>query len=80
MKQKDIAVIVAVAGISTIIAFVIGNIAFGSPKHRQIEVQSIDSISSDFPVADQKYFNSQSIDSTQTVKIGTSTNPKPFNN
>ncbi|MEO8105383.1 MAG: hypothetical protein ABI602_03550 [Candidatus Saccharibacteria bacterium] len=79
MKQKDIAIIIAVAGFSTVIAFVLANILLASPKNRQAEVKVLDSISSTFPTADKRYYNSTSIDPTQTVQIGNTTNSQPFN-
>lgn len=78
MKQKDIAVIVAVAGISTIIAFVLGNTLLGGTADRQTAVKVVDSVSSSFPAADSKYFNASSINPTQSVQIGSNNNPKPF--
>lgn len=79
MKQKDIAIIIAVAGFSTVIAFVLANMLLASPKHRQAEVKILDSISSTFPTADKRYYNASSIDPTQTVKIGDTSNSQPFN-
>ena len=79
MKQKDIALIIAIAGVSTIIAFVLGNTIFGGTQSRQTKVNVIDSVSSNFPIADTKYFNSNAINPTQSVQIGTNNNPKPFN-
>ncbi|MDL2341496.1 MAG: hypothetical protein QFB87_00250 [Patescibacteria group bacterium] len=78
MKQKDIAMIVAVAGISTIIAFVLASLVIGGPKKRQAQVPVLDSISSNFTQPDKRYFNDQSIDSTQTVTIGSNSNSQPF--
>ena len=79
MKQKDIAIIIAVAGFSTVVAFVLANMVLASPKNRQAEVKVLDSISSSFPPADTKYYNASSINPTQTVQIGDTSNPKPFN-
>ena len=78
MKQKDIALIIAVAGISTLLAFILGNTLFGGTSNRQTKIGVIDSISDNFPSADSRYFNSQSVDPTQSIKIGTNNNPKPF--
>ena len=79
MKQKDIAIIIAVAGFSTFIAFVLANTLLASPNNRQAEVKVLDSISSTFPTADKRYYTSTSIDPTQTVQIGNTTNSQPFN-
>lgn len=78
MKQKDIAVIVAIAGISTIVAFFLANTLIANPKNRHAEVMVLDSITSDFPKPDSKYFNSNSIDPTQTVEISNNNNLQPF--
>lgn len=79
MKQKDIALIIAVAGVSTIIAFVLANTLFGGSGNRQTKINVVDSISSSFPTADTRYFNAKTINPTQNVQIGTNNNPKPFN-
>jgi len=78
MKQKDIAIIVAIAGVSTIIALILANSLIGNPKNRQAQVLVLDSISSEFQKPDSKYFNASSIDPTQTVEIGNNNNPQPF--
>lgn len=87
MKQKDIALIIAVAGISTLIAFIAGNALFGGSGARSTKISVVDAVSSSFPVTDSQdfksqygqYFNSQSINPTRNVQIGTNNNPKPFN-
>ena len=79
MKQKDIAVIIAVAGISTILAIVVAGLIFKSPDKQGTKVMVLDSVSAEFPVADTAFFNTKSIDSTQTVTIGSNNNVQPFN-
>ncbi len=78
MKQKDLAIIIAVAGFSTIVAFVIANLLITSPKNRQTSVPVVDTISSNFSKPDSRYFNSSSIDPSQTVTIGDNNNAQPF--
>lgn len=79
MKQKDIAVIIAIAGLSIIIAFVMANYVIAKPDNRKANVQGFDAITSNFTAPDAKYFNPASINPTQTVKIGGNSNPQPFN-
>ena len=79
MKQKDIITIIVAAVVSTIIASILAKILFASPKNRQQKVEVVPSISSNFPTPDSKYFNYKSIDPTQNIQIGTSTNSAPFN-
>jgi hypothetical protein len=78
MKQKDIAIIIAVAGFSTVVAFILANVLLATPKNQQAPVKVLDSISSTFPAANNKYYNTSSIDPTQTVQIGDTTNSQPF--
>lgn len=79
MKQKDIAIIIAVAGASTILAVIVAGFIFKGPDKQGTKVMVLDSISSNFPVTDKTFFNDQSIDSTQTVTIGSNNNVQPFN-
>ena len=78
MKQKDLAVILAVAGISTLIAFVAANILIGNPKNRQAEIKVLSPISSTFPTPDTMYFNKDSINPTKPVQISPNDNQQPF--
>jgi len=78
MKQKDLALIIGVAGFSVVIAFVLANILIGSPDNRQTKVKTYQKLSSQFSEADKRYFNDQSINPTQTVQIGDNSNPKIF--
>ena len=79
MKQKDIAVIIGVAGFSVVVAFVLATYVLAKPDSRKENVQGFDAISSNFTAPDSKYFNTTSVNPTQTVKIGGSSNPQPFN-
>lgn len=78
MKQKDIALIVVVVVVSAVISVVVSNAIFAPPKNRQQKVEIVQPISADFPVPDSHYFNSQSIDPTRLITIGSNTNPDPF--
>lgn len=78
MKQKDIALIIIIVFISGIVSFVVSGKLFAASKGHQ-SVETVDKISSDFNVPDSTYFNKNSIDPTQLIQIGNSTNPNPFN-
>lgn len=79
MKQKDFALIIIIAFISAVISFVVSNKIFVTPANRQQEVEVVDKISPDFTTPARKYFNSNSIDPTQTNQIGSDNNQNPFN-
>lgn len=78
MKQKDLALILIVVFISAMLSFVASNFFFASPKNRQEKVPTVEPITADFQQPDKKYFNSDSIDPTQIIKIGDSSNNQPF--
>lgn len=80
MKQKDIALIIVIAVVAAVVSFVASGIIFVTPSNRQQKVEVAPVITSNFPTLSTKYFNSKSIDPTQTIQIGTSTNPTPFSN
>lgn len=79
MKQKDIILIIVIAFISGIASLVLSRVIFAPAKSRQQAVQVVSPIDSKFTTPTTKYFNSKSIDPTQLIQIGNSTNPNPFN-
>ncbi len=77
MKQKDILTIAVVVFVSAIASFFItGKVIVASSGRQTAPV--VDVINATFTQPDNKYFNKNSIDPTQLIQIGTSTNPNPF--
>jgi hypothetical protein len=79
MKQKDIILIIVVVFVSGVISLMLSNKLISSPKNRQEKVEVVVPISAELNKPDQKYFNANSIDPTQIIRIGDSNNSKPFN-
>ncbi len=80
MKQKDIALIIVIAFISGVVSFVLSNKLFVTPSNRQQQVEVVDPINASFNLPSKKYFNSSSINPTQTPTInGNNNNQNPFN-
>jgi len=79
MKQKDIAVIIVIAFVSGVVSFFASNKLFVTPDNRAQKAEIVDPITASFQTPDKKYFNSSSIDPTQSTVIGTDTNADPFN-
>ena len=79
MKQKDVALILVMVFISGVVALLVSNMFFGSPKNRQQTAEVVDVITPDFTQPPSKYFNADSANPTQQITIGGSTNPNPFN-
>jgi hypothetical protein len=78
MKQKDIALIILVAGISGVISFTVSQILFTTPQNRQQKVAVVDQITSQFTTPNSQFFNSQSINPAQSIEVQNSNNSNPF--
>lgn len=79
MKAKDWSAIGVVVIIAAIISFVIANIFLGGKHAPRLKVEVVEPISSDFPLPNKKYFNEDSLNPTQEIKIGEDSNTSPFN-
>ncbi len=79
MKQKDIALIIAIAAISGILSFVASHYIFTTPANRQQAVAVVDPITTNFTTPDPKFFNANSIDPAKLIEVGNGNNTNPFN-
>lgn len=79
MKQKDIILIIVVVFISGVMSLLLTKTLISSPDKRQEKVEVVEPISAEFKQADKRYFNADSIDPTQIIRIGDNNNNKPFN-
>lgn len=79
MKQQDIAMIIVVAVFSVIAATLASNLLFSFTGGREQQAAMVEPISATFEQPDTAYFNSQSVDPTQIIRIGEYTNQTPFN-
>ena len=80
MKQKDLILIIVVVFISGVFSIIISNLLISSPKNRQEKVEVVEPITAEFTQPSDKYFNKQSVDPTQMIKIDGNNNHQPFNN
>lgn len=78
MKQKDLALVAVVAVISIVVASIVSNVVIGSDGGRQ-QAEVVDVISATFDQPNKDYFNNESIDPTQIIRIGDNSNQAPFN-
>jgi flagellar basal body-associated protein FliL len=79
VKQKDLTLIIVVVFVSAVVALVVSRWIFASPQNRQQTAEKVDVIGPEFIAPSRKYFNAQSVNPTQQIEIGGSTNPNPFN-
>lgn len=78
MKQKDIALILVVAFVSAVLAFLLSNWMFGGEQSREQTAETIDVVTSEFQQPPEKYFNANSVNPTKLIEIGGKPNPNPF--
>jgi hypothetical protein len=70
MKQKDLITIIFISVISAGFSFLIANFIFGNVAKNKLNAAYVTPIKSDFILPSSVYFNSNSIDLTQTITIG----------
>ncbi len=79
MKQKDLALIALVVGLTSLVSYFVAKTFIAPPKKRSFKVEVVQKISSDFNRPSEKYFNGNSINPTKLIIIGQDGNPQPFN-
>lgn len=79
MKQKDLALIILIAGVAAFASFFASKALFASGNKRDQKAEKVELISTEFALPDSKYFNTKSINPTQTIRIGDDKNDNPFN-
>jgi hypothetical protein len=79
MKQKDIVLIIFVVGISGLASFFISKKIFVTEKDTKQQTKVVEKISTEFTTPSKSYFNAQSINPTQTIRIGDTPQTPPTN-
>ena len=79
MKQNTVVSLIVIAFIAGIISLIASKYLIISSAQQQNAVV-VPVIIANFPTPSSVYFNSQSIDPTQLIQIGTTTNSNPFSN
>ncbi|TXG77368.1 hypothetical protein E6P97_01795 [Patescibacteria group bacterium] len=78
MKQKDIALIAIIVFVSGVVSFFVSSYLLVPSSDRTTQVEVVEPIVADFVQPDKAYFNEKSVNPTQTIEIGESGNPSPF--
>ena len=79
MKQKDVILIVVISFLSIILSLVMSNLLFNNKNSKKLKADVVTAITPEFKQPDTKYFNTQSNDPTQIIRIGDNSNQTPFN-
>ncbi len=78
MKQKDIALIVVVGVISIVVSTIVSNLIFSTQGAKAQSAEVVQAINPSFTEPDRRYFNADSVDPTELIRIGDNVNQTPF--
>jgi hypothetical protein len=78
MKQNNVVTLIIIVVIAGIVSLTASKYLFTTAADRQQSVEVVPAIAANLPTPSSTYFNSQSIDPTQLIQIGTTTNSNPF--
>lgn len=78
MKQKDLSVIILVVFFSAVFSFFISKVVFTSASQRSLTAETVEPIDPNFQQPNEAFFNEDSINPTQLIKIGDNDNSQPF--
>lgn len=80
MKKNDIAAIVLIVMLASVVAYLVADSLIGSPQNDPIQVEVVTPINQGFPAPDSRIFNEQAIDPTVDIKGGSEASNRPFTN
>lgn len=69
MKKSDISIIMIIVVLSLGLSYALFSLVIFPPKKRSVKVESVSSISKDFVLPDERYFNIDSINPTKPTGI-----------
>lgn len=78
MKQKDWILILVVGFFAGVVSLLLSNILISPASERKAQVEVVSPITSEFQEPDNRFFNTESINPTQPIRIGEAENPQPF--
>ncbi|MBR6166572.1 hypothetical protein IKQ65_03005 [Candidatus Saccharibacteria bacterium] len=70
MKNTDIALVIMIALVSTVVSYFLGNALLGDPNERVVNVDYMDVIGSNVDEPDEESFNVDAINPTVEVYVG----------
>ncbi len=78
MKQNDIALLILLVFISVVASFFIGNKIISPSQASSQKVEVVEKINSEFPQPDPTVFNSDALNPTREIRIGTGNSTQPI--
>ncbi len=77
MKQQDIATILVIVFVAGIFSFIVSS-KFITPSNEKLTAETVSAITPEFPLPDNKVFNSQAINPTVRIQIAPNEDGRPF--
>jgi hypothetical protein len=78
MKSKEIHTLILIGIFSTVLSIVLSSIFISNDENRSEKVEVIPVISSELKRPSSQYFNADSVNPTQLIRIGGEVSPSPF--
>ncbi len=76
--KKDAFTILIVAIFSAVLSIILSGLFISTPEDRAQKVEVVDPIVTTFEAPSKEYFNSNSVNPSQNIQIGTDSNSNPF--
>lgn len=70
MKKKDITLLIVIVLISAVFSYFISGFFIGSPDTEPQRAEVVEAITNDFTSPSNQFFNEESINPTQLIRIG----------
>lgn len=80
MKKNDIAAVVLIVMLATVISFIVASTVVGTPQNDPVQVEEVTPIQEGFPAPDSRVFSKDAIDPTVDIKGGSGNSSQPFAN
>lgn len=80
MKKNDLAAIILIVVVASVISYFVANSLIGSPQNDPVQVEQVTPIQATFPPPDPRIFNDKAIDPTVEIEGGSEATDQPFAN
>lgn len=70
MKKSDVAMIILIAVVSALVAYLVASLIFGRPSEASVKVKTADKITTEVVEPDERVFHNKAINPTVEVVVG----------
>lgn len=80
MKKNDLAAIIIIIAISSVVAYFLADTIIGKPENAPVQVEEVKPITGTFAQPDNRIFNDQAFDPTVDIDSSGQPTNQPFGN